>query len=199
MVDRYLTINTASVGIYSARGSKFLSFAYPVNNVEQIKPILIMLRNQYFDARHCCYAYRIGCGGKFYRMNDDGEPHNTAGRPIYNTLLSHQLTNILVVVVRYFGGILLGVSGLIDAYKKSTEDVINNSKIITEVWEQSIVVCCSEKSKNKVMQYVKKERFSILFFDFIGQEYQIRVNVPISKVQQVKSDFLKEQHVKILE
>ena len=113
--DTYLSIDRPSEGLYKEKGSKFISFAFPVQNEETIKEILIGIKKEHFSARHCCYAWSLGIGQERYRVNDDGEPSGTAGRPIFGQIQSHQLTNILLVVVRYFGGTLLGVSGLIQA------------------------------------------------------------------------------------
>ena len=131
--DCYKSISALSTGIFKDNGSKFLAFAYPVSSEEEIKPIIQQLKKEYFDARHHCYAYRIGHTGAIWRMNDDGEPSSTAGRPIYGQILSAQLSDILVVVVRYFGGIKLGVPGLIRAYKTSTADAIANATIIEKI------------------------------------------------------------------
>lgn len=128
--DSYLSIAAPSEGLYKEKGSKFMAFAYPVEEEEQAKEIIADLKKEYFDARHHCYAYRIGHTGDQWRMNDDGEPSSTAGRPIFGQLLSNELSDILVVVVRYFGGIKLGVPGLIRAYKSATADAIANAEIV---------------------------------------------------------------------
>jgi uncharacterized YigZ family protein len=128
--DTYLTIEKSTEAIYKDKGSKFLAFAYPVENDQQIKEILNQLKKEHDTANHHCYAYRLGADKMNYRANDDGEPNNTAGKPILGQIQSNDLTNILIVVVRYFGGTLLGVSGLINAYKKSAADVIKVSSII---------------------------------------------------------------------
>jgi uncharacterized YigZ family protein len=137
--DTYKTIKIKSEGIYKDKGSKFIAFAFPVANEEQIREHLNELRKKYYDARHHCYAWALGPTRDAYRMNDDGEPSGTAGKPIYGQILSNDLTNILIVVVRYFGGIKLGVRGLINAYKAASLDAIENNqieeKIIKEVFE----------------------------------------------------------------
>ena len=131
--DTYRSIAAPAQGVYKELGSKFLAFAYPVETEEEVKRILTDVRKEYFDARHHCYAWRLGLSGEPYRMNDDGEPSSTAGRPIHGQLLSHELSDILVVVVRYFGGTKLGVPGLIRAYKTATQDAIANAQIIEKV------------------------------------------------------------------
>lgn len=127
--DSYFTINKPAQGSYRDKGSKFLSHAYPVQNENEIKEKLQELKKEHPSARHHCYAWRLGVDGAAYRANDDGEPSGTAGKPILNQLLSSQLTNVLIVVVRYFGGTLLGVAGLIQAYKLAAADAIINSDI----------------------------------------------------------------------
>ena len=128
--DRYRSIEAPSTGVYKDNGSKFLAFAYPVETEEQAKEHIAALRKEYFDARHHCYAWRIGLEGALWRANDDGEPSSTAGRPILGQLLSAELSDILVVVVRYFGGVKLGVPGLIKAYKTATAEAIAAARIV---------------------------------------------------------------------
>lgn len=128
--DQYRTIAGPSQGIYKEKGSKFLGFAFPVRSEEQVKARLQELRGRYHDARHHCYAYCLGPDMQTYRMNDDGEPSSTAGRPIFGQIQSHLLTDTLVVVVRYFGGTLLGTSGLIRSYKHAAEDALSHARII---------------------------------------------------------------------
>lgn len=153
--DCYKSIAELSTGIYKDNGSKFLAFAYPVTSEEQIKPIIQQLKKEYFDARHHCYAYRIGHTGAIWRMNDDGEPSSTAGRPIYGQILSAELSDILVVVVRYFGGIKLGVPGLIRAYKTSTADAIANATIIDKIATEPFRIVFDYLQMNSVMKRLK--------------------------------------------
>ena len=128
--DSYRTIKTLSQGLYKDKGSKFMAFAYPVSEQESIKPIIDDIKKTYHDARHHCYAYMIGYQRQIWRANDDGEPSGTAGKPILGQINSAELTNILIVVIRYFGGILLGTSGLINAYKCAAADAISNAEIV---------------------------------------------------------------------
>lgn len=130
MAEKYRTIASRSEGIYKEKGSKFLSFAHPVGSVDEVKELLEHYRKEYYDARHVCYAYMLGPDRDEFRANDDGEPSGTAGRPILGQLNSQNLTNVLVVVVRYFGGILLGTGGLIVAYKEATADALANAEIV---------------------------------------------------------------------
>ena len=154
--DSYLTIAEPAEAIYKERSSKFLTYAYPVENEEEIKELLDALRKEYYDATHHCYAYRLGPQGDLFRANDDGEPSGTAGKPILGQLLSADLTNCLVVVVRYFGGTKLGVSGLIQAYKESTAEVIAVSNIIEKTVDRVIKVDFSYISMNGVMRIIKE-------------------------------------------
>jgi uncharacterized YigZ family protein len=128
--DTFKSIKSQSDGLFKDKGSRFLAFAYPVKSEDEIRERLAWLRKEYHDARHHCYAYRLGHDKQAWRINDDGEPSGTAGRPIFGQIQSFDLTNILVVVVRYFGGIKLGVSGLINAYKTASRTAIENAEII---------------------------------------------------------------------
>ena len=123
--NTFRTITSTAEGVFKDRGSKFFAYAFPVQSENRIKDIIKDIRKKYHDARHHCYAYRLGELGDVYRINDDGEPSGTAGRPIYGQLLSNNLTNILIIVVRYFGGTLLGTGGLVKAYTESTQMVVN--------------------------------------------------------------------------
>lgn len=131
--EEYLTIAAFSEGLYKEKGSKFIGLAYPISDETKVRPILEKLRKEHDAARHFCYAYRVGRDGGLYKSTDDGEPAGTAGKPILNQLLSFQLTYTLVVVVRYFGGTKLGVSGLIHAYKEATLDAIKSATIVSKV------------------------------------------------------------------
>ena len=153
--DTYRSIEAPSRGVYKELGSKFLAFAYPIETEEEAKRIIDEVRKEYFDARHHCYAWRIGLNGEPDRMNDDGEPSSTAGRPIYGQLLSNGLSDILVVVVRYFGGTKLGVPGLIRAYKTATQDAVANARIIEKVAGETLTVTFDYLQMNNVMKVLK--------------------------------------------
>ena len=154
--DTYLTIENRAEEVYKEKGSKFISLAFPVTTQEEIKEIVKDIKKEYFDARHHCYAYILGYNKSVFRLNDDGEPSSTAGKPIYGQLQSKNLTNILVVVVRYFGGTKLGVSGLIQAYKQATIDVLDNSKIIEKTVDEIYSVCFEYSLMNDVMKIMKE-------------------------------------------
>lgn len=153
--DSYKTIARAAETTYRQLSSKFLVYAYPVESEEEIKEYLDALRKRWFDATHHCYAWRLGPQGEHFRANDDGEPSSTAGKPILGQLLSQEVTNCLVVVVRYFGGTKLGVPGLIAAYKESTALVLSECEIIERTVDVRINVSFSYMAMNDVMRIVK--------------------------------------------
>ncbi|MFN3801944.1 YigZ family protein [Belliella pelovolcani] len=155
MEDTYLTLAHNSEGLYKEKGSKFLAFAFPVANEEKIKSHLETLRKQYYDARHHCYAYILGKNKDSYRANDDGEPNHSAGDPILGQIRSNNLTNTLIVVIRYFGGTKLGVGGLISAYKIAAAEAITNNKIIEEIVKNKVKLQFEYLAMNDVMRLVK--------------------------------------------
>ena len=154
-MDTYKTIETNGEGTYKEKGSKFLSFAYHIDHESEVKEIVEKLKKQFYDARHHCYAWRIGYKGEATRTVDDGEPSSTAGRPILGQMLSYNVTNILIVVVRYFGGTKLGVSGLIQAYKDAAQDAINNSEIVERTIDSSVTIRFEYVLMNSVMGIIK--------------------------------------------
>lgn len=162
MEDTYLTLPSMSEGLYKDKGSKFYSFAFPVSTKEQIKSIVEDFRKKYHDARHVCYAYRIHPTMIETRANDDGEPSGTAGKPILGVLVSKDLVNVLVVVVRYFGGTLLGTSGLITAYREATLDAIDHNEIIEKKVEVSFTIYFGYLVMNDVMKIIKDENPTVL-------------------------------------
>ena len=153
--DTYKTIAAPSEGIYKEKGSKFLAFAYPVRTQEEIKAHLDRLRKEYFDARHHCYAYILGPRKDAFRANDDGEPSGTGGRPIHGQLMSADLTDTLIVVVRYFGGILLGASGLANAYKAAARDAIDHATIVEKTIDCRYRLSFKYETMNDVMRILK--------------------------------------------
>ena len=154
-LDTYLTISSVSEALYKDKGSKFYAFAYPVQTIEQIKEILAEKRKEYYDARHVCYAYMLGYERNQFRANDDGEPSGTAGRPILGQINSSNLTDILIIVVRYFGGTLLGTSGLIQAYKTSAAEAIAVATIEERIVEKTFVSKFGYQDLNAVMRIMK--------------------------------------------
>lgn len=160
--DTYKTIIGVAEGIYTEERSKFIAIAIPVHTVEEIKQHLDIYQKKYYDARHVCYAYMLGHERKDFRANDNGEPSGTAGKPILGQINSNGLTDILIVVVRYFGGIKLGTSGLIVAYKAAAAEAIANATIIEKTVDDEIAVAFEYPFMNDVMRIVKEEEPEIL-------------------------------------
>ncbi len=154
--DTYLTIGQKAEIIFKDKGSKFIAFAFPVENDVQVKESLTQLKKEHPGANHHCYAYRLGADKLNFRANDDGEPGNTAGKPILGQIQSNDLTNILIVVVRYFGGTLLGVSGLINAYKTSAAEVIKECKVIEKFISFNYTIHFPFEQLNDVMKLLKQ-------------------------------------------
>lgn len=166
MDDTFLTLKRESEGLYKEKGSKFLAFGYPVNDEQDIKERLEVLRKKYYDARHHCYAYILGKEKENYRANDDGEPNHSAGDPILGQIRSNDLTNVLIVVIRYFGGTKLGVSGLITAYRTAAAEAIMANEIITETVTKKIKFTFDYLDMNDVMRLIKEFDLDIKTQDF---------------------------------
>ena len=155
MTDEYKTISTTSEGYYTEKRSKFLAFAHHVQTVDEVKELLAGYRKKYYDARHICYAYMLGAERTEFRANDDGEPSSTAGKPILGQINSNELTDILIVVVRYYGGVNLGTSGLIVAYREAAADAISHATIETRQVEEIVKYSFAYPQMNDVMRIVK--------------------------------------------
>ena len=155
MSDEYKTIASTSEGYYTEKRSKFLAFAHHVQTVDEVKELLAGYRKKYYDARHICYAYMLGAERTEFRANDDGEPSSTAGKPILGQINSNELTDILIVVVRYYGGVNLGTSGLIVAYREAAADAINHASIETRQVEEIVKYSFAYPQMNDVMRIVK--------------------------------------------
>jgi len=155
--DTYKTVVTYSQGIYKEKGSRFIAMAYPVTSREEIKSILAKIRKEHFNAKHHCYAYMLGLKRLTWRVNDDGEPSGTAGKPILGQINSYNLTNIIIVVSRYFGGTLLGVSGLINAYRAAAATAIKNAEITEQTIQEFYELTFPYSSANDVMRIIKEE------------------------------------------
>lgn len=162
MEDTYKTISAPSEGIYTEKRSKFIALAIPVKSIEEVKEHLDLLQKKYYDARHVCYAYMLGSQRTNFRANDNGEPSGTAGKPILGQINSNELTDILVVVVRYFGGIKLGTSGLIVAYKAAAAEALAAAEVVTRTVDESITVLFEYPMMNDVMRIVKEMEPKIL-------------------------------------
>jgi uncharacterized YigZ family protein len=160
--DRYLTIKETSTGLFKDRGSKFSGYAFPVHSEEEIKSCIAELKKLHPAATHHCYAFRLGADKQAFRANDDGEPANTAGKPILGQIQSKDLTNILIVVVRYFGGTLLGVGGLINAYRLAAADAIQNAVIIEKTVNDVYEITFDYLQMNNVMKIIKDEELKII-------------------------------------
>jgi len=173
--DSYTTIKSPSQAIYKEKGSRFIAFAFPLSDQEEIKPIIDNIRKEHYEARHHCYAYMIGQERMIWRVNDDGEPSGTAGRPILGQINSFGLTNILIVVSRYFGGTLLGVSRLINAYRTAAAAAIQNAEIIERTLQEFYEITYPHVSMNDVMKILKEENIvqSDQLFDL---ECRIKIN-----------------------
>ena len=183
--DTYRSIAAPSKGIYKELGSKFLALAYPVETEEAAKNIIAALRKEHFDARHHCFAWRLGLTGEPYRFSDDGEPSSTAGRPIYGQLLSQELSDILVVVVRWFGGVKLGVPGLIRAYKTATQDALANATIIEKVAGETFIVQFGYLQMNDVMKVLKEMGLTPLRQEF-DLDCRLEVRVRLNQIEEFR-------------
>jgi len=188
--DEYKTLEKPSQGSYREKGSKFLAFAIPASSEQEVKLQLDALRKQYYDATHHCYAYILGFDKSAYRINDDGEPSGTAGRPIYGQLLSTDLTNTLIVVVRYYGGTNLGVPGLIHAYKSAALDAINNATILTKIVKETYEIEYPYEAMNDVMKIIKDEILEVINNEF-GMKCVIRLAIRHSNSERVVGKFSK--------
>lgn len=190
--DTYQTIARATEGIFRDKGSKFIAYAFPFQAESELKARIADVKALHPKARHHCYAYRLTVDPAVFRVNDDGEPSGTAGRPILNALLSAGLTNVIVIVVRYFGGTLLGVPGLINAYKSATVDAIAQAEVISKTVDDCYGISFDYLSMNDVMRILKEEQVQVLNQEFDNacyMEIQVRkmeVNTVIGKIEKIK-------------
>jgi len=194
--DTYLTIESVSEGIFRDRGSKFLGYAYPIASDQEIKNIIADLKKEHPKANHHCWAMRWSTDRAVFKLNDDGEPSGTAGRPILNTLLSKNITNVAVVVVRYFGGTLLGVPGLINAYKSATELALEEAKIIEKTVNDVYTIAFDYLQMNEVMRIIKDDSLQLLEQQF-DNSCSIKVSIRKMQVNQVIAKLQKLTSVKI--
>jgi uncharacterized YigZ family protein len=179
MTETYLTIHIQSNGIYKENVSRFLSFALPVKDIEEVKMKLTAYKKEYHDARHVCYAYMLGAEREDFRANDDGEPSGTAGRPILGQINSRGLTNVLVIVVRYFGGILLGTGGLITAYKEAASDALEQAEIVELTVDCTLEVFFEYPVMDVVMNAIKQHQAQINTQKF-DESCFVRLIVPVA-------------------
>lgn len=180
MNDTFLTIAESVQATYTEKRSKFIAFAYPVSSSEEVKIILDQLRKDYYDARHVCWAYMLGADRDNFRSNDDGEPSGTAGKPILGQINSNQLSNIMIAVVRYFGGIKLGTGGLIVAYREAAAIAITNAQIIEQIVMKQIKFTFDYLQMNDVMKLIKEYDCKIL-----SQDFQLNCSIEIEMPQAI--------------
>jgi uncharacterized YigZ family protein len=191
MTDEFKTIKGSSEGYYSEKRSKFLAFAHHVESTDEIKSLLEGYRKKYYDARHVCYAYMLGAGRAEFRANDDGEPSSTAGKPILGQINSNELTDILIVVVRYYGGVNLGTSGLIVAYREAAADAIAHASIETRQVEEVVTYTFAYPMMNDVMRIVKEMQPRI-----VSQNYDNTCEIKLS-IRQTEAEQLRAKLAKL--
>ena len=192
MTDEFKTIATTSEGYYTEKRSKFLAFAHHVQTTDEVKDIIAQYRKKYYDARHVCYAYMLGAERNDFRANDDGEPSSTAGKPILGQINSNELTDILIVVVRYYGGVNLGTSGLIVAYREAAADAISHATIETRQVEEFIKYTFAYPQMNDVMRIVKDMNPRI-----ISQTYDNTCEIVLS-IRKSEADLLRNKLEKLI-
>ena len=185
--DQYKTIleETIGEGYYTEKRSKFLAFAHHIESVDEAKELVIAYRKQYYDARHCCYAYMLGPEQNAFRANDDGEPSSTAGKPILGQIISHELTDVIVFVIRYFGGVKLGTSGLINAYRTAANEALSNASIVVKQVEETIDFDFTYPMMNDVMRVVKEMQPRVIDQKF-DNTCSIKLSIRKSEAEQLR-------------
>ena len=191
MEDTYRTISDLSEGYYTEKRSRFLSFALPVRTPDEVKTQLDIYRKKYYDARHVCWAYMLGPDRTTFRANDDGEPSSTAGKPILGQINSNNLTDILIIVIRYFGGIELGTSGLIVAYRTAAAEAIAAAHIEERTVDETITITFEYPHLNSVMRIVKEDKP-----DVIAQSFELTCEMTL-RIRQSRMDALKSRLLKV--
>lgn len=189
--DTYKTIRQLSEGYYSEKRSRFISYAIPVTTVEEVKPIIDNYRKQYYDARHVCWAYMVGADRLLFRANDDGEPSSTAGKPILGQINSNELTDILIVVIRYFGGIELGTSGLITAYRTAAAEAIAAAEIEERTIDEEITLTFEYPYLNGVMRIVKEDNPIV-----VSQQFDLNCEMTL-RIRQGEAGRLRNRLLKV--
>ena len=197
--DTFKTIDFPSNEVvFKEKNSKFFGYAFPVSNEDEIKEILERLRKQHFSARHWCYAYQMGTEKIIYRANDDGEPNNSAGMPIYGQIQSFEVTNVLVVVVRYFGGVKLGVGGLISAYKTAAQMALENATIVEKTINKHFIISFGYAHMNKVMRIIKEKNLQIVS-QKMEMDCEIEISIRKKNVQNLLDTFESLYEIKLTE
>ena len=197
-VTTYRTLELPIQAEFKDKGSRFLAFAYPVQTAEQVKKHVDDLRQEHHKARHWCYAYRLGVDGNQFRANDDGEPSGSAGRPILGQIDSFELTDVLVVVVRYFGGTLLGVPGLIHAYKTSTQMALENAQIIERNIEKTVRIRCEYPYLNEAIRIAKNHRAEMIEQD-LQLDCRLTVRIPLANAEACLAAWVQTRQIELLE
>ena len=196
MIESYNTITEKAIGEYREKGSKFIAYAHHVKTEEEVKELLIFYRAEHHKARHWCYAYRLDTEGKLFRANDDGEPSGTAGKPILGQIDSFDLTQVFVVVVRYFGGKKLGASGLINAYKTSTAEALKVAKIIEIKIRSYYEVGFAYERMNDLMRFLKHDELKIINQSY-DKQCKLKFSIPVTNEQEVLDKVGKLYDVKV--
>ena len=197
-VTMYRTLESPAQAEFKDKGSRFLVFAYPVQTAEQVKKHVDDLRQEHHKARHWCYAYRLGVDGNQFRANDDGEPSGSAGRPILGQIDSFELTDVLVVVVRYFGGTLLGVPGLIHAYKTSTQMALENAQIIEKNIEKTVRIRCEYPYLNEAIRIAKNHQAEMIEQD-LQLDCRLTVRIPLANAEACLAAWAQTRQIELLE
>lgn len=188
--DSYRTISGSAEGFYSEKRSRFISYAVPVRTVEEVKAEIDKYRKQYYDARHVCWAYMLGAERTVFRANDDGEPSSTAGKPILGQINSNELTDILIVVVRYFGGIELGTGGLAAAYRSAAADAIANAETEERTVDEDITVVFEYPYLNGIMRIVKEDS-PVVVSQHFDMDCEMTLRIRKSEAERLKNRLLK--------
>ncbi len=196
-MDSYQTISKASEGYITEQRSKFISYAIPVRTPEEVKEHIDSYRKQYYDARHVCWAYMLGHERTNFRVNDDGEPSSTAGKPILGVINSNELTNILIVVIRYFGGVKLGTSGLIVAYRAAAQDAITNAEIIERTVDEDITIIFEYPFLNGIMKIIKEDNPQIISQQF-DMDCEMTLRIRKGEAEKLKARLLKIDSTRIV-
>lgn len=197
-ITTYRTLKSPIQAEIKDKGSRFLAFAYPVQTAEQVKKHVDDLRQEHHKARHWCYAYRFGVDGNQFRANDDGEPSGSAGRPILGQIDSFELTDVLVVVVRYFGGTLLGVPGLIYAYKTSTQMALENAQVIEKNIEKTVRIRCEYPYLNEAIRIAKNYQAEIIEQD-LQLDCRLTVRIPLANAEACLAAWAQTRQIELLE
>lgn len=198
-IDSYKTISKPTEEVlYKEKNSKFYAYAFPIQQEEEVKEVLDRIKKEHYNARHWCYAFQLGAEQIYYRANDDGEPSNTAGAPIYGQIQSFEVTDILIVVVRYFGGIKLGVGGLITAYRAAAQMAMEEADIIEKTIDKKFKVRFEYKDMNNVMRVIKEKNLNILNQE-MEMSCEIELSIRKSEYQQALDAFVPFYEVKIVE